>query len=564
MSAVAKKSGPSGRKPPAYVTFTQQLKPEFWPGWDVGVILSGDVGAMGKEILRRYEAAGGDCQGLWIIKHDKDVLADGCPKEDHVHVVLQQSAGRKVEGKLQCDAMDRTFGFDKSVVKGPPRGGRIENAQAYLIHAKDPDKHQYRVEEVITLCGKDYAEIEAEHRDAWARRSVIGRKAAIPMKEWNELGDTLVQKVLDGEVDELDILRDKTLMDIYTRNEMKVNLALKNRAKREMLFEVEKLRAGVFQKTVIWAMGASDQGKSYLVESIAAELAARLGWSVFRATAKNGPDDYNAEQVFMMNEPSSRVMEWADFLQLLDPRQAGPISARYTNKRDAAPRLILIAVAVDPVEFGFFIPGKRSSGDSLDQLIRRITLMVDAKKIDDEPHYTVSAVGETPPREQVITIPGGVDGSRSERMTITYGKSVTAKDLDHASAVDVVLGEVADRSPDVGLVVEGARQFSTRVYEQARSHMDELVAAGVVFRDPPGHRWSAGGPAEEHETAMRVKAAYELTPDALRHFEETHLDGLNTPDLTQYSWWQPIKYLPTGELECQFCWLAADRTGPTA
>lgn len=92
-----KQSGPSGRKPSAYVTFTQQLKPEFWPGWDVALILSGDVRAVGEEILRRYAAAGGDCQGCWIIKHDKDVLADGCPKDDHVHVVLQQSPGRMVE-----------------------------------------------------------------------------------------------------------------------------------------------------------------------------------------------------------------------------------------------------------------------------------------------------------------------------------------------------------------------------------------------------------------------------------------------------------------------------------
>ena len=90
---------------PAYVTFTQQLKPEFWPGWDVALILSGDVRAVGEEFLRRYEAAGGDCQGLWIIKHDKDVLADGCPKEDHVHVVLQQSrrAQGRGEASVLCD-----------------------------------------------------------------------------------------------------------------------------------------------------------------------------------------------------------------------------------------------------------------------------------------------------------------------------------------------------------------------------------------------------------------------------------------------------------------------------
>ncbi|SJN19433.1 putative replication initiator protein [Luteococcus japonicus LSP_Lj1] len=481
VSAAQKKtSGPSGRKPSAYVTFTQQLKPEFWPGWDVALILSGDVRAIGEEILRRYAVAGGDCQGFWIIKHDKDVLADGCPKDDHVHVVIQQSPGRKVEGKLQCTAMDQVFGFgDKSVVKGPLRGGRIENAWSYLIHAKDPDKHQYGVEEVVTLRGKDYAEIEAEHRDAWARRAVIGRKAAVPMKEWNELGDTLVQKVLDGEVDELDILRDKTLMDIYTRNEAKVNLALKNRAKREMLFEVEKLRAGVFQKTVIWAMGASDQGKSYLVESVAAELSARLGWPVFRATAKNGPDAYNGEPIFMMNEPSSRVMEWADFLQLLDPRQGGPISARYYNKPDAAPRLILIAVSVDPVEFGFFIPGKRSTGDSLDQVVRRITLMIEARKIDGEPHYSVSRVGEVEPYKRTIWLPGADRNGNVNRETVWlgYDKAETDAELTHAETLDVVLDAVAVRSPDTGLVTSAQRRLDDSTAA--------LAARGVVFSAPP-------------------------------------------------------------------------------
>lgn len=462
MSEGTRKSGPSGRKPSAYVTLTQQLKPEFWPGWDVALILSGDVRLIGEEVLRRYEAAGGDCRGLWIIRHDKDVLADGHPKDDHVHVVLQQSAGRKVEGKLQCAEMDHVFGFgDKSVVKGPPRGGRIENAWSYLIHAKDSDKHQYGVGEVVTLRGKDYVEIEAEHRDAWARRAVIGRRAAIPMREWNELGDALVQKVLDGEVDELDILRDKTLLDIYTRSETKVNLALKNCARREMLFEVEKLRAGIFRKTIIWAMGASDQGKSYLVESVAAELAALLGWSVFRATAKNGPDDYEGEQVFMMNEPGSRVMEWADFLQLLDPRQAGPISARYTNKRDAAPRVILIAVAQDPVEFGFFIPGKRSTDDSLDQVVRRITLLIDVRKISGEPCYTVSRVGEVEPYPRGVLVPGR-DGSvgRTEWVVLGYDRTESECGLTHARALERVLDAVAERSPDVGLTISAQRRLA--------------------------------------------------------------------------------------------------------
>lgn len=473
-----KQSRPSGQKPPSYVTFTQQLLPEFWPGWDIALILSGDVLLIGREILARYEAAGGLAQGDWIIKHDKDVLADGCPKEDHVHVVIQQSAGRQVEGKLQCFEIDAAIGFDKSIVRAPSRGGRIENAWSYLIHAKDPDKHQYSPCEVQTIRGKDYIEIEAEYRRSWARRAVVSRNVPIPMKEWNELGDALVQKVLDGEVDEMDLLRDKTLMDIYTRNETKVNLAFKVRARRDMMLEVEKLRAGVFKKTFIWATGASDQGKSYLVESIAAELAARLGWTICRAAARNGLDDYNGQQILILNEPGPRVLEWPDLLQLTGPSEAGPVSARFTNKPDAAPRVILVAVSIDPVEFGFFVPGKRSTSDSLDQLVRRITLTVKARKIGDIPHYSVSEISAVAPYTRRIQVPGR-DGamSRTEMLSLSYDESSTEVELTHAEALDKVLDAIATRSPDAGLGTVEQRRLATDI--------EALAERGIVFAEHP-------------------------------------------------------------------------------
>ncbi|MEZ5213712.1 MAG: hypothetical protein R2692_02350 [Microbacterium sp.] len=126
---------------------------------------------------------------------------------------------------------------------------------------------------------------------------------------------------------------------------------------------------------------------------------------MFRATAKNGPDDYAGEPIFMMNEPSTRSA-WSG-LTLLDPRQAGPISARFYNKPDAAPRVILIAVAVDPVEFGLLHTRKRSTNDSSTRLIRRITLLIRARKDDTgEPRYSVGQVGNVRPYMRTVTIPG--------------------------------------------------------------------------------------------------------------------------------------------------------------
>lgn len=69
--------------------------------------------------------------------------------------------------------------------------------------------------------------------------------------------------------------------------------------------------------------------------------------------------------------------------------------------------------------------------------------------------------------------------------------------------------------------------------------------------------------ANEREAAMRKLAACELEPDALRHFEDAHLDGLNTPDPRLTPWGPPIAYSPTGERVCFFCRSAADSTDPT-
>ena len=43
-----------GRKPPAYVTGTQQLLPEYWPGWHVAMILRCDPAEIGAEMSRKY------------------------------------------------------------------------------------------------------------------------------------------------------------------------------------------------------------------------------------------------------------------------------------------------------------------------------------------------------------------------------------------------------------------------------------------------------------------------------------------------------------------------------
>lgn len=338
---------------------------------------------------------------------------------------------------------------------------------------------------------------------------------------WSARVDALVQSVLDGAVSELDILRDKALGDTYARGQAKVDLALSFRARRDMHADVERLRAGVFRKTILWVLGASDQGKSWLAEGVAMRLREALGWGVYRAAAKNAADDYLGQEIFLLNEPSSRALEWPDLLSLLDPRQAGPLSARFHNKTDAAPRIVIVAVSVDPATFGFFVPGKRSTDDSIDQLVRRISLLVEAEKVDGEPHYTIARIGEVDPISTSVSIPstGGGERPRIEVLRLGWGRTATTVPLQRDAALDVVLAEVAERSPDANLAVTSTPWV-------------QLANAG----------------ARRHESAMLVRAAEIGGRAVADHLRVAHLAGVATPEAVGQ-----IYALSTGGVHCGLC-----------
>lgn len=346
------------------------------------------------------------------------------------------------------------------------------------------------------------------------------RSAGSAGRGWAARVDALVQSVLDGDVCELDILRDKALGDTYARGQAKVDLALSFRARRDMHADVERLRAGLFIKTILWMQGASDQGKTWLAEGVASRLRDLVGWRVYRAAAKNAADDYAGEEIFLLNEPSSRALEWPDLLSLLDPRQAGPLSARFHNKTDAAPRVVIVAVSVDPATFGFFVPGKRSTDDSLDQLVRRISLLVEAEKVGGVPHYTLARIGEVAPISTPISIPSpGTEAPRTEVLRLSWGPTGTTVPLPRDTALDVVLAEVAERSPDAGLAVTA----------------------------PPWAQLAAAG-AARHESAMLDRAAEWGGPTVADHLRVAHLAGAATPDAVGQ-----IFALTSGGVHCGLC-----------
>ena len=80
--------------------------------------------------------------------HDKDINADGSIKKPHFHIIIMFEGVKSIE---QAKAI-----FDKIGGVGCEKVNSIRGYARYLCHLDNPDKAQYNIEDVISLCGADY------------------------------------------------------------------------------------------------------------------------------------------------------------------------------------------------------------------------------------------------------------------------------------------------------------------------------------------------------------------------------------------------------------------------
>ena len=80
--------------------------------------------------------------------HDKDVNPTGEPKKPHYHVVLMFD-GVKTREQAQ-DIISKINGVGCEVIQS------IRGYARYLCHLDNPEKAQYKQEDVRSLCGADY------------------------------------------------------------------------------------------------------------------------------------------------------------------------------------------------------------------------------------------------------------------------------------------------------------------------------------------------------------------------------------------------------------------------
>lgn len=81
--------------------------------------------------------------------HDKDINPDGECKKAHYHVLITYETMKTTEQAKQL--IDLFSGVGCEVVNS------LRGYARYLCHLDNPEKHQYRQDDVKTLCGADYS-----------------------------------------------------------------------------------------------------------------------------------------------------------------------------------------------------------------------------------------------------------------------------------------------------------------------------------------------------------------------------------------------------------------------
>ena len=445
---------------------TQQLREVYWD-WpdlqkvDLQTARDGNMSPLLNTLQVRFRAANMELEELHGILHDKDdrevwdevacaIVTE--KKPSHVHIVGKFKAGKG--GTLE--AIAKAAGVEVQYIEKAQKGRYgYDNMIAYLIHAKDEDKAQYRPEDVKSLKlvsgSKSFMEYWAERREDWAKgRAIKTRQRA------EESIDALEAKILAGEVTKSQIVLTDQYYGVYARYKRRCDDAFAIYGERRAYKTIQALNAGDFRLSVFFVTGQAGAGKTRFarrfVETLARAAAAWDGdgepWRICQTAATNPLDDYQGEEILFMDDVRGGSLSASDWLKLLDPYNISPNSARYHNKVTAC-RCIVITSSKEPLEFFYYtrqIGGDRS--EALDQFMRRIQSTVQVIHADDFTTYRIADGQRT--EERLHVVPGTGDGAVSVKLSYGFGKE---RDMDEDGAVVYLVGKVEENS---GLIAKNA------------------------------------------------------------------------------------------------------------
>lgn len=284
--------------------------------------------------------------------HDKDIDGDGNPVEKHLHVMLcfQNARSLKNVASILGDKPQYLEKWDE----------RANNGFAYLVHATSGAKvkAQYSPEKV--LANFPYAE------------ELKKQTLEVLKKKSRQKIDVLLDAYYNEEMT-LDELEQELTGAQYGRYKKQIdNITSKILERHAYIWRQDMVKNNRRVK-VIWIYGAAGTGKTSLARSIAKQDGRAYYVS---GSSRDVFQSYNGEHILILDELRSNVIPYHDLLRILDPfgsQERIMAPARYSDKSLACD-LIIITTPFNPVDFYDEIFDDINTVDSLEQLVRRITI----------------------------------------------------------------------------------------------------------------------------------------------------------------------------------------------
>lgn len=275
-----------------------------------------------------------------IIIHDQDVLEDsGLPKKRHFHAILTFS--NMTTSRVVAKHMHLEEQFINKIRTN------TKNAMLYLVHRNNPEKYQYKPEDVVA--NFDYVEYVDWCLPKQNKVKIAERIANWEIKQYN--------------------LQEYISPDEFAKNKCYYD--------RCFIYRQAKMKNVERQLECLFITGASHTGKT----TFAKQIATSKGYKAYVSSGgKNPMDNYAWEECIIIDDLRDDTYTLSDFLKLTDNNTDSLVHCRFYNKSIAECKL-LIVTSVKPIKEFYKDETSWDWYESQVQLLRRFkTYMVMTKE----------------------------------------------------------------------------------------------------------------------------------------------------------------------------------------
>lgn len=296
-----------------------------------------------------------------VVLHDKDIDEQGQPIEAHIHAMMSFANARSL------NSVARQLGDKPQYVEAWK--GNSNNGYAYLTHRTSDakDKYQYNLKDVIA--NFDYPELLKQISAEVSSKNSTSIKLLLDLL----YNGSITKAELEAQLTGSQYGRYKNQIEnVYAKRLQ--NLA--EQFRKEMLEQEKKVK-------VVWIFGTSGTGKT----SFAKDYADKANQPCFiTGSSRDIFQNYSGEHTLIMDELRPNIIPYADLLRILDPFENNKMLPSRYNDKSLACDLIIITTPYNPYEFYQEIFGldynqpayaRKRSTDSFEQLLRRITLIIE-------------------------------------------------------------------------------------------------------------------------------------------------------------------------------------------